>query len=112
MSRSTTSAATDDSDLSRIIAPLDVDVLRLAYFNASAVLPIWLVRQWRKHRPATSQSTWAEHRLPSPILNSFLHASMVVPALWGWFRPPLGVSLLAVLRKRSHPEWGRLEGPR
>jgi SAM-dependent methyltransferase len=89
------------SDLATIIAPLEVDVIRLAYFNASAVLPIWLIRRWRKHRPATSQSTWAEHRLPGPLLNRLLHASMVIPSRWGWFRPPLGVSLLAVLRKRD-----------
>ena len=89
------------TDLARIIAPLDVDVLRLAYFNASAVLPVWMVRSWRKWRPPHPEATWAEHRIPGPGLNALLYANMVLPARWRWFRPPLGVSLLAVLRKRD-----------
>lgn len=89
------------SDLARIIAPLEVDVLRLAYFNASAVLPVWMVRSWRKWRPPHPEATWAEHRIPGPALDAILYAIMVQPARWRWFRAPLGVSLLAVLRKRD-----------
>lgn len=89
------------SDLARIIAPLEVDVLRLAYFNASAVLPVWMVRSWRKWRPPHPEAIWAEHRIPGPALDAILYAIMVQPARWRWFRAPLGVSLLAVLRKRD-----------
>ena len=87
-------------DLIRIIKPLDVEVVRLVYFNASAILPVWLVRTWRKLRKPKPDTQWAEHRVPGPFLNGWLYASMVIPAKWGWFRPPLGVSLLAVLKKR------------
>lgn len=87
--------------LRALIRPLDVDVVRLAYFNAPALLPIWLVRTWRRVRPPAPDAVWAEHRMPGPALNAMLESALVRPALWGWFRPPFGVSLLAVLRKRS-----------
>lgn len=89
------------SDLERLIEPLHVEMIRLAYFNVSAVLPIWLIRRWRRSRPGMYQSEWAEHRLPGPFWNKVLQAGMVWPSRWRWFRPPFGVSLLAVLRKRE-----------
>ncbi len=87
-------------DLKAIITPLDVDIIRLTYFNASALVPVWLIRKWRKLRPPTPGSTWAEHRVPGPIGNFLLYSTMVIPSKWMWFRPPFGLSLLAVLRKR------------
>ena len=36
----------------------------------------------------------------APWLNRLLYHAMVRPACWGWFYPPLGVSLLAVARRR------------
>jgi 2-polyprenyl-3-methyl-5-hydroxy-6-metoxy-1,4-benzoquinol methylase len=86
-------------DLARIIEPLNAEVVRLSYFNASAIVPVWFVRTWRKLRKPKSNEEWAEHRVPGPFWNRVLYAAMVVPAKWGWFRPPLGVSLLVVLRK-------------
>ena len=86
-------------DLARTIEPLNSEVLRLAYFNASAILPVWFVRSRRKYRKPKPGEEWAEHRVPAPFLNRLLYASMVHPAKWRWFQPPLGVSLLAVLRK-------------
>ena len=82
-----------------LVSQTDVDVLRVAYFNTAAVLPAWLVRSWRKRRGAGS--VWAEHVVPWPGVNGFLESVMVTPSRWRWLRPPLGLSLIAVLRKRQ-----------
>lgn len=86
-------------DLLGLIERPGIEVLRCAYFNTAALLPIALVRMWRKLRPPQPGEERAEDRLPGPRLNEFLYGSMVRPACWWWFYPPVGVSLLAVLRR-------------
>jgi SAM-dependent methyltransferase len=89
------------ADLLRLCALPEVEVLRCAYFN-SAVLPaIALVRAWRKVRPPRAGEERAEDRIPTGWLNGLLYRVMVTPARCGWFYPPAGVSLLAVLRRRT-----------
>jgi SAM-dependent methyltransferase len=88
-------------DLLRLCALPEVEVLRCAYFN-SAVLPgIALVRAWRMVRPPRPGEERAEDRIPAGWLNELLFRLMVIPARCGWLYPPSGVSLLAVLRRRS-----------
>lgn len=89
------------ADLLRLCRAADVDVLCCAYFN-SAVLPvIGLVRLWRKLRPPKPDAPRAEDRMPGPLANALLYQAMVRPACWRGFRAPVGVSLLAVLRRRG-----------
>jgi hypothetical protein len=53
------------------------------------------------HFPAPrSRIPHAEDRVPPAPVNAVLRYLMVGPALCSWFRPPLGVSLLAVLRRK------------
>jgi len=73
--------------------------LHCAYFNTAALPAIALVRAWRRLRPPRPGAERAEDRVPGPLLNRLLYHAMVTPACWGWFRPPAGVSLLAVLRR-------------
>jgi len=87
-------------ELLELVTMPDVEVLRCAYFNALALPAIFPVRTWRKFVPPRPGAERAEDRIPPKLLNSLLNKLLVVPACWGWFRPPLGVSLLAVLRKR------------
>ena len=77
----------------------ELELLRCTYFNSMALLPVLMVRAWRKMRPPREGSLRAEDQLPSPWLNQALYHSMVQPACCAWFRPPIGVSLLAVARK-------------
>lgn len=89
------------ADLLAICGQAPVEVLRCGYFN-SAVLPlVMLVRMWRKLRPPRPGGPRAEDRIPGPFLNRLLYEAMVRPACWSWLRPPLGVSLLAVLRRKG-----------
>lgn len=85
--------------LRRVIAASGLDTLHLAYFNSAALPAIGLVRAWRKLRPPVPGRERAEDRVPGRLVNWLLYQSMVIPARWRWFRPPAGVSLLAVLRK-------------
>lgn len=87
------------ADLMRLFAPLEVDVLRCAYFNWAAVVPSWLIRKGRSVLGAKPGASRTEDWIPGRVLNQALYHLMVEPARWGWFRPPLGMSLLAVLRK-------------
>ena len=90
-------------DLLGLFAALDVEVLRCSYFNTAAVAPTWLIRKWRKIVPPRPDRVRAEDMIPAAPLNWALRALMVGPACWTWLRPPCGVSLLAVLRKRAGP---------
>jgi SAM-dependent methyltransferase len=85
--------------LRELIGRFDVEVLRCAYFNAAALPLIWLVRSWRKLAPPRPGADRAEDRIPSGPVNALLYHAMVTPARWSWFKPPAGVSLLAVLRR-------------
>lgn len=79
-----------------------VEVLHCTYFN-SLVLPlVFLVRFWRKWFPVRGGQIRAEERIPPWPFNDILRITMVWPAVRGWFRPPAGVSLIAVLRRKSN----------
>lgn len=78
----------------------NVSILHCAYFNAVALPAVALVRAFRKLRPSRPGMARAEDRIPHHLLNQLLYQTMVTPARWGWFRPPLGVSLLAVLQRK------------
>lgn len=86
------------ADLLQLVSRPEVEVLHCSYINATAVLPIFLVRMWRRFWPAAPGKPRAEDRVPWGPLNRLLRQLFVAPACWSWFRPPLGTSLLAVLR--------------
>jgi SAM-dependent methyltransferase len=88
------------SGLRRLIDHPEAEVLRCAYFNSLLLPPIALVRLWRKIRSVKPGARRAEDSIPPGWLNWLLYHTMVGPACWRWFRPPLGVSLLAVLRRK------------
>jgi SAM-dependent methyltransferase len=89
------------ADLLKVIGQCNVDVLHCAYMNTLALLPIALVRMWRKLRPPGPDAHRAEDAIPPRPVNSLLYHTFVIPASWRWFHPPAGVSLLAVLRVRA-----------
>jgi SAM-dependent methyltransferase len=91
-------------DLLGVIRMPGVEVVRCAYFNSLLLPPIWLIRAWRKLRPVRPGAERAEDRIPGRPLNELLYRALVTPACWSWFRPPAGVSLLAVLRRRGAAE--------
>lgn len=78
-----------------------VEMLHCAYFNSLLLPAIVLVRFWRRLRPPRPGAERAEDRIPAGWLNGLLYKLLVAPACLKWFRPPLGVSLLAVLRKKE-----------
>lgn len=88
-------------ELRGLFARVDAEVLRCAYFNALALPPIALVRAWRRLRPAREGTPRLEHRVPPGWANAALYSAMVAPARWGRLAPPLGASLLGVLRRRG-----------
>ena len=89
--------------LRRVVAATDLETLHCAYFNTAALPAIGLVRAWRQAAPPVPGRERAEDRVPNRVLNWLLYHTMVTPACWRWFRPPAGVSLLAVLRKPAVP---------
>ena len=56
----------------------------------------------RKEAGASPGGQRAEDKAPARWLNGLMYQLLVKPACWRWFRPPLGVSLLAVLRRKDH----------
>jgi SAM-dependent methyltransferase len=86
--------------LLRLVRQPGVEVLHCGYINSVALLPILLIRGWRRWFPPKPGAARAEDRIPWGPVNSLLYSLFVVPARWRWFRPPAGVSLLAVLRKK------------
>lgn len=87
------------ADLLRLVSQPEVEVLRCAYTNTAMLPPIAVVRLWRKFFAPKPGAPRAEDQIPGDTLNSLLYHSLVTPARWSWFQPPLGVSLLAVLRR-------------
>ncbi|MFN4261199.1 MAG: class I SAM-dependent methyltransferase [Gemmataceae bacterium] len=92
------------SDLLQLVRQPGVELLHCAYFNSLMLPPIALVRCWRRLRPPAPGAARMEDQIPGQFLNSLLYHLMVKPACWSWFRPPLGVSLLAVLRRVAATE--------
>jgi SAM-dependent methyltransferase len=91
-------------ELLALIRRPGVEVLRCVYTNTALLAPIGLVRLWRKLRPPRPGARRLEDTVPGPVLNALLYQSLTAPACWAWFRPPLGVSLLAVLRRTEDAE--------
>lgn len=76
-----------------------VELLHCAYTNTFSLLPIALVRAWRRLFPPLPGAARMEDRVPASWLNRILYHLYVRPACAGWCHPPTGVSLLAVLRR-------------
>ena len=76
-----------------------VRLLHCAYFNSAALLPVALVRWYRKLRPAGLNSVRMEDRIPPKLLNRALYHLLVGPACSRWFPAPIGVSLIAILER-------------
>jgi len=75
----------------------EFEVVHLAYINSLVFLPVLAVRAYGRF---FKRSTRMEDKIPPQWLNRFLKASFTGPARWKWFRPPFGVSIFCVLRKR------------
>lgn len=69
------------------------------YTNVLAFPAVWLLRRWRRWRPAKPGAARAEDRQPPAAINALLRAAFVIP---GRARVPFpfGVSLLLVARRR------------
>lgn len=77
------------------------EIRRISFFN-TAVLPlIALVRMARKFRRPKPEARRSEDTIPPEPLNTMLRLSMTMPAKCSFIYPPFGVSLLAVLQKKS-----------
>jgi SAM-dependent methyltransferase len=76
-----------------------LEVLRCVYFNTVVFPFVALIRMSRKLWSPIPGRERAEDRIPSPWLNSLLFQALVKPACWQWFHPPIGVALLAVIRR-------------
>jgi SAM-dependent methyltransferase len=87
-------------DLRELVSRPELEILHLSYINTAMLLPIAGVRVWRKLFPPAPGGPRAEDRVPPGVVNSILRRTFVGPACWPWFRAPIGVSLLAVLRRR------------
>ncbi|HEX4826273.1 MAG TPA: methyltransferase domain-containing protein [Candidatus Polarisedimenticolaceae bacterium] len=92
----------DRRQLLRLIDLPEVDLVRCSYYNMAALPLIGIVRGWRRIRPPAPGADRAEDRVPSRWLNTLLYRSLVTPACWEWPRQPIGVALIAVLKKRAH----------
>jgi len=80
----------------------ELEVLHCAYFNFLVLPLVWAVRFWRRLFPLRDGGQRAEEMIPARPINAVLRSIMVWPACQGWFRPPAGVSLIAVLRRKSN----------
>jgi len=87
------------SEFLRLVDLPGVELLHCAYVNSLLFPPIALVRVFRRFFPRPPGAARAEDKIPPAWLNSLLRQLFVRPACWGWFHPPVGVSLLAVLRR-------------
>lgn len=85
------------------VIPIDrFDVVSCHYINVAAFLPVLLVRKWRafKQWRGTAIDSRSEDAIPAPWLNTLLRWSFVGLACQSWIRFPVGVGLIAVLRRR------------
>lgn len=87
------------NDLRQLVERPDLELVHLKYTNNFALPLILLVRLWRKILPPKPGAARAEDNIPPSPVNAILRAFYVYPARWGW-PMPVGVSLLAVLRKK------------
>ena len=89
------------AQLIRLVDQPGVELLRCAYFNTFLLPLIGLARTWRRLRGPAANGQRAEDIIPPAAMNALLYWVTAAPACWSLFRPPLGVSLLAVLRRKS-----------
>ncbi|HNQ24716.1 MAG TPA: class I SAM-dependent methyltransferase [Phycisphaerae bacterium] len=89
--------------LLRLIRRAEVEVLRCVYINSLVLPVVYAVRTWRRLRPLPPGAPRAEDKIPRPALNTLLFHALVQPAIRRWCKPPLGVSLMAVLRRVEMP---------
>lgn len=86
-------------DLHQLVERSGLHVVHMAYTNTFVLPIVLIVRMWRKLFPPKEGGERAEDRIPIKPLNSLLYGLYVYPAIWRW-PLPLGVSLIAVLRKQ------------
>jgi ubiquinone/menaquinone biosynthesis C-methylase UbiE len=86
-------------DFHKLVSQPGISVVHMAYTNFFALPLILLIRMLRKLFPLKPGAERAEDRIPSKPINAILYALYVYPAIWRW-PLPVGVSLLAVLRKQ------------
>ena len=78
-----------------------MEILTCRYINSAMFMPIVAYRKLREWTPLFRGGPRAEDKVPGPAANRVLEATFVGPACQRWFFPPFGVSVLAVLRKKS-----------
>jgi SAM-dependent methyltransferase len=86
-------------DFQELIRDPRVDVVHCGFFNSVALPAILAIRVWRRFRPRPAGTQRMEDKVPPQPINAVLHAVHVATGSSAWFRPPFGVSLLAVLRR-------------
>ncbi|MFI5335609.1 MAG: class I SAM-dependent methyltransferase [Opitutales bacterium] len=77
----------------------DWEIIHVNYTNVLVYPAAWLVRRWRKFRPATGGRTRVEDQVPAPWLNGLLRRIFVGMAFWR-VPFPFGLSLVLVARRR------------
>ena len=87
------------NELLRSVRQPGVRVLRCAYFNTAMLLPIALVRWYRRIRPAKAGTERSEDWIPPRFLNRMFYYLLAYPACCNFLPAPVGVSLLAVLQR-------------
>ncbi len=86
-------------ELLRTLQQPGVTMLRCAYFNTAMLPLIAFVRLYRRIRPAGEGTERSEDWVPPRLLNRALHYLLVRPACCTSWPAPVGISLLAVLRR-------------
>ena len=85
-------------DLNHLVENIPVEILHASYFNSIFFFPIAIYRKLKDlflpHTPSR-----LEDAIPPRWLNNFLLSLFIVPAMWSWFRPPFGLSVLFILRR-------------
>lgn len=90
----------DMQKLKALFDPNELEILHCAYFNFMVLPLIWVVRFCRRFVPVRPGRQRAEDRIPPWPFNAILKSIMVWTGCQAWCRPPFGVSLIAVLRRK------------
>ena len=77
------------------------EMLHCAYFNTLMLPAVAVIRGYRRLRPAPVGGKRMEDEIPNKFINETLFRLMTWPACHRWVPAPLGVSLLAVVRRTS-----------
>lgn len=87
------------SKILRIIPP-NTELLRVAYFNEIALFPAFIVRNLRRYGFIKKDEKRAEDFVPPPFMNELLCKIFYFLSCSKYYRPPLGLSLMLVLKKQ------------